>query len=53
MHGKPTFVALLGLDAAKARAAAARDEALRALTPLGARARRLAEIVDWIVLRRS
>ncbi len=53
MHAKPTFVALLGLDAAKARAEALRNDARRALEPLGGHARRLAELVDWIVLRRS
>jgi len=52
-QGKPTFVALLGLDAAKTRAEALRGDAVRALAPLGAKARRLSEIVDWIVLRRS
>jgi len=52
-QGKPTFVALLGLDAAKRRAETLRDDAVRALTPLGGAARRLAEIVDWIVLRRN
>jgi farnesyl diphosphate synthase len=49
---KPTFVSLSGLAAAKARAEALRAEAHAALTPLGASARRLAELADWIVLRR-
>jgi len=48
---KPTFVTLLGLDGAKARAAALREEAQAALAPLAHRARRLAELADWIVLR--
>ena len=50
-QGKPTFVSCLGLAAAKARAEALRVEAKGALAPLGARARRLAELADWIVLR--
>ncbi len=50
-HGKPTYVALLGLDAARAHAEALRREAHDALAPFGARARRLVELADWIVLR--
>jgi farnesyl diphosphate synthase len=50
-QGKPTFVSLVGLDAAKERAEALRVEAHVALAPLGAPARRLAELADWIVLR--
>jgi len=50
-QGKPTFVSCLGLAAAKARAEALRVEAKGALAPLGAHARRLAELADWIVLR--
>jgi len=50
-QGKPTFVSLLGLPAAKARAEALRGEALAALAPFGRSARRLAELADWIVLR--
>jgi farnesyl diphosphate synthase len=48
---KPTFVSLVGLEAAKERAEALRVEAHVALAPLGAPARRLAELADWIVLR--
>jgi len=48
---KATFVTLHGLDGAKARARALRDDAHAALAPLGAGARRLAELADWIVLR--
>jgi farnesyl diphosphate synthase len=51
-QNKPTFVSALGLAAAKDRAEALRREALAALAPLGAGARRLAELADWIVLRR-
>jgi farnesyl diphosphate synthase len=50
-HGKPTFVSLLGLAAAKARAEALRRDAHAALAPFGGAARRLAELADWIVLR--
>ncbi len=48
---KPTYVSLLGLDAAKVRAQALREEAQAALAPFGARARRLHDIADWIVRR--
>jgi farnesyl diphosphate synthase len=49
--GKPTFVSVLGLAAAKARAEALCREAHAALAPFGSAARRLAELADWIVLR--
>ncbi len=49
--GKPTFVSALGLAGAKARAEALRAGAHAALTPLGPRGRRLAELADWIALR--
>ena len=48
---KPTFVSLLGLAAAKSRASELRDEAHAALARFGP-AERLAELADWIVLRR-
>lgn len=50
-RGKPTFVALLGAAGARERAEALRVEAQGALSPLGAPARRLSELADWIVLR--
>jgi farnesyl diphosphate synthase len=50
-HGKPTYVTLLGLDEAQRRAESLRLEAHAALAPFGARARRLVELADWIVLR--
>jgi farnesyl diphosphate synthase len=53
MHGKPTYVSLLGLDAAKQRVAALQDEAHRALDVFGSGARRLNELADWISVRRS
>ncbi len=51
LQHKPTYVSLLGLAAAKARAAALREEARAALAGFGEGARRLAEIADFIILR--
>jgi farnesyl diphosphate synthase len=51
-QGKPTFVSVLGLAAARSRAAELRAEAHLALKPFGSRARRLLELADWIVDRR-
>jgi farnesyl diphosphate synthase len=51
-QGKPTFVSVLGIVAAKERAEALRVEAQAALVGFGRRGRRLAELADWIVLRR-
>jgi len=48
---KATFVTLLGLAGAKARAAQLREEAHAALAPLGSDARRLGELADFLVLR--
>ena len=50
-NAKPTFVSLLGASEARARAEALRVQAHDALRPFGDRARRLAEIADWIVAR--
>jgi len=52
-ENKPTYVSVLGLDAAKARAAQMHREALAALGSLDARARRLRELADFIVGRTS
>jgi farnesyl diphosphate synthase len=52
-QGKPTFVSLLGLAAARERAERLRAEARAALTPFGGAGRRLAELADWIVLRKN
>jgi farnesyl diphosphate synthase len=49
---KPTYVTCLGLSEARQHARELHDQALRALDPLGARARRLRELADFIVLRR-
>ncbi|UXY14901.1 polyprenyl synthetase family protein [Chitiniphilus purpureus] len=51
-NNKPTYVALLGLKGARDKAAELQAEAHAALAPLGARARRLAELADYIVARR-
>lgn len=53
LHNKPTYVSILGLDAAKAKAARLRDEARESLSGCGERARRLSEIADFIVLRNN
>jgi farnesyl diphosphate synthase len=52
MQHKPTYVSILGLDASKELAEKLRQEARDALVPLGASAGRLAELADFIVLRR-
>ena len=52
LQNKPTFVSLLGLDAAKAKLRQLHAEALAALSAAGARARRLNEMTDFIILRR-
>ena len=50
---KPTYPALLGLDAAKAYALELRDQALDALRPFGAAAEPLRELARYIVERRN
>lgn len=50
---KPTYPALLGLDAAKAYALQLRDQALLALRPLDQTAEPLRELARYIVERRS
>ena len=50
-QNKPTYVTLLGLQEAKRRAVAVHAEAVAALAPFGAGARRLREIADWIARR--
>ena len=51
-HDKPTYPALLGLDAAKVYAIELRDQALAALQPFDARADALRELARYIVERR-
>jgi farnesyl diphosphate synthase len=48
---KPTYVTILGVPEARALAQSLRQEAHAALKPLGPRARRLADLADFIVLR--
>ncbi|HQR53738.1 MAG TPA: polyprenyl synthetase family protein [Burkholderiales bacterium] len=51
-HDKPTYVQLLGIAGARQLALEMRGTALEALAPFGARARRLAELADFIVMRK-
>jgi farnesyl diphosphate synthase len=51
-QGKPTYVSSLGLARARELADELRAEALGALEGLGERARRLAQLADFIVLRK-
>jgi farnesyl diphosphate synthase len=48
---KPTYVSLLGLDAARSLSQSLHTQAREALVPLGARAHRLGELADFIVDR--
>ncbi|MFO1199528.1 MAG: farnesyl diphosphate synthase [Burkholderiaceae bacterium] len=52
-HNKPTYVSVLGLQPSRELAAALLDDARRALERFGAPARRLRELADLIVLRKS
>jgi len=49
--GKPTYVSVLGMEAAKAWSLRLRAQALEALNGLGARAARLRELADFMVCR--
>ena len=49
--GKATFVSLLGLEGAKARAAALVAEAEAALAPYGAKAQTLIEAARFVIAR--
>ncbi len=51
--GKATFVSLLGLDGAKARAAALVDEAVEALAPFGEQAQTLRAAARFVIDRKS
>ena len=51
-QGKPTYVSALGLPRARELAAELRAEALAALEGMGGRAARLAQMADFIVLRK-
>ncbi|MFS8973262.1 polyprenyl synthetase family protein [Cupriavidus necator] len=50
-HDKPTYVSLMGLEAARELAGALRADAHQALAGFGDRAARLADLADLIVLR--
>lgn len=52
-HGKPTYVSVLGLAAAKRKADGLHAAALAAIAPLGEAGLRLRQLADLIVLRRS
>ena len=51
-HDKPTYVTLLGVQAAKDMASELHQEALDALAGFGKSARRLCEMADFILLRK-
>ena len=53
LQNKPTYVSVMGLAAAKARANSLRDEAIAALGPFAERAGRLAAMADFILLRNN
>jgi len=50
-HNKPTYVSLLGLSQARAKAAELRSAAHDALAATGDKSRRLGELTDFIVSR--
>jgi farnesyl diphosphate synthase len=52
-QNKPTYVSVLGIDGAKARAEHLRREAHAAMATFGAGAERLRQLADFIVLRTS
>ncbi|MBA3695762.1 MAG: polyprenyl synthetase family protein [Methylotenera sp.] len=51
MSNKPTYVTILGLDAAKLHAQQLHHEAIAALAPFGNQAQRLVELADFIMQR--
>ena len=51
-QGKPTYVSTMGIVQAKALARDLREQALRAIAPFGDRGARLAQLADFIVLRK-
>jgi farnesyl diphosphate synthase len=48
---KPTYVSAIGAAAAKTLASELRADAMQAIEPFGARAERLAQLADYIVMR--
>jgi len=51
-QGKPTYVSAMGIPRAKALAEQLREEAHAAIAPFGGRGARLAQLADFIVLRK-
>jgi len=51
-QGKPTYVSAMGITQARTLAGELREEALKAIAPFGARGARLAQLADFIVLRK-
>lgn len=51
-QGKPTYVSAMGITQAKTLAGELREEALQAIAPFGDRGARLAQLADFIVLRK-
>jgi len=52
-NSKPTYATVLGIAEARRHAETWRAEAHATLRPFGSSARRLAELADWIVVRKS
>ncbi len=52
-HNKPTYVSLLGLDAAKYKATELREQGLASLDGFGRQAERLRSLTDYIARRES
>jgi farnesyl diphosphate synthase len=50
---KPTYPAILGMDASRTRLAKLTDDAIAALAPLGGRARELVELARYVAERES
>jgi farnesyl diphosphate synthase len=51
-QGKPTYVSAMGIAQARALAADLREQALQAIAPFGERGLRLAQLANFIVLRK-
>lgn len=51
-QGKPTYVSAMGISQAKTLAGELREQALKAIAPFGGRGARLAQLADFIVLRK-
>ena len=52
-RGKPTYPAIAGLDAARARLASLHDQARMALAPLGGHSSSLLQVSDWLLRRQN